>query len=85
MWAYKVPYPPKEIAVSDVSFSELSSALKHYKPWTVDFPDRHVSYAIVGCKQDDLPRCVEEVCKAVDLQARGQEPRLLEIRLAEPK
>jgi hypothetical protein len=85
MWAYKVPYPRKEMAFSDVSFPELSSALKHYKPWTVDFPGRYVSYAIVGCKQADLPRCVEEVCKAVDFQARGQEPPMLEIRLAEPQ
>ena len=85
MWAYKVPYPPKEIAFSDVSFPQLSSARKYYKPFTVDFPDRHVSYAIVGCKQADLPRFVDEVSKAIDRHARGQEPRLLEIRLAEPK
>lgn len=85
MWAYKVPYPAKEIAFSDISFPELSAALKHYKPWTVDFPERNVSYAIVGCTQADLPRFVEEVCKVVDRHARGQEPRLLEIRLAEPK
>ena len=85
MWAYRVPYPnpPEKLAYSDVSFPELSSAMKYFKPWTVDFPERHISYAIVGCKQADLSRCVEEVCKAVDLQTRGQEPPLLVISFTE--
>ncbi len=58
----------------------MSSTLKY-----LELPERRISYQIVGCKQADLPGFVEEVCKAVDRHARGQEPRLLEIRLAEPE
>jgi hypothetical protein len=50
-------------------------------PWI--FLIANVSYAIVGYTQADLPRFVEEGCKAVDLQPRGQEPPLLVIRLTE--
>ena len=85
MLAYKVPYPPKGIELSGLSIPGMASTLKYLEPWTVDFPDRRISYQIVGCKQADLPRFIEEVCKAVDLHARGQEPPMLEIRLAEPK
>ncbi len=76
MRAYRLPYPPK-----DFSPPELATALQYRKLWTVDFPDRHVSYTIVGCKEPDLLRCVEEVRKSVGYHAMGQEPRMLEIRL----
>ena len=85
MWAIRVPYPPKGIELSGLSIPGMPSTLKYVEPWTVDFPERHISYQIVGYKQADLPRFAEEVCKAVDRHARGEEPRLLEIRLADPQ
>ena len=48
----------------------------------VDFPERHISYAIFACGPGfDLQRYVEEVKKSVELQTPGKEPAVLEIRI----
>jgi hypothetical protein len=48
---------------------------------TVEFPERCISYLVVGCKPEDWERCALEVREAVSLHSQGAEPRRLEIRL----
>ncbi|HET6936318.1 MAG TPA: hypothetical protein VFI72_15860 [Candidatus Angelobacter sp.] len=78
MRAYKLPYPPPK----DFFPPEFCATLGYFVPQqlTLDFPERHLSYLLVGCTQADLPQCVEEVGKAVEHHRRGEEPPLLEIR-----
>jgi hypothetical protein len=79
MLAYRVPYPRKEETnSSDGPFSlSLLKAYEFMRPFTLDFPDRHISYILVGCAKSDLPRYREELPKAVAIQEIGNEPAQL--------
>ena len=69
MRAIKIPYPTPKY---------LPQAAGRV---LVDFPERHLSYAIYDCKEADLARCALEVRKSVDIVWPGKEPARLEIRL----
>jgi hypothetical protein len=79
MLAIKIPYPPPKTVSQWVKFHGLRSLEK-----AVDFPERHLSYVIAGCKEADWERCALEVRTAVSLHSRGTEPSRLEIRFRDP-
>jgi hypothetical protein len=69
MLAIRIPYPAR---------SNLSLAVQRV---TVDFPERHFSYAICGCREGEFERYALEVLKAIDSHPPGTEPERLEITL----
>jgi len=69
MFAVRIPLP---------SAQPLSPEVERA---TVDFPERHVSYVIAGCRTAHLERCILEVLKIVDSRPIGAEPPIVEIRV----
>jgi len=75
MFVLRIPYPPPTNEVHKLTSLDAP---------TIDFPERGVSYMVVGCKPADWERCEIEVQQAVRLHAPGTEPQRLEIRLPAP-
>ena len=73
MYVIRIPYPPPNTEVHELTSLDAKS---------VDFPERRLSYMIVGCKPADWQRCALEVEKAVALHSPGTEPDRLEIRIS---
>ena len=77
MFCIRIPYPPP------TDYSEFAKVhkLRSLDSRAVDFPERRVSYMVLGCKNADWEQCALEVRKAVSLHSQGTEPERLEIRL----
>jgi hypothetical protein len=79
MRVYRVGYPIPDLRVGDAT---ISRSVGDTNP--VHFPERHLSYILVGCNTGEAQLYASEVRKAVDLHEPGTEPRFLEIRLITP-
>ena len=79
MRVYRVGNPIPDLRVGGMTVSRSVSDMN-----AVHFPERHLSYILVGCKTGETELYASEVRKAVDLHEPGTEPKSLEIRLTSP-